>query len=180
MNTELSIRLLEACDIQLIAAAFSAIGWDKPAAQYERYLSEQNEGRRTVLVANVGDEFAGYLTIRWQSDYLPFRQERIPEIVDLNVLPRFRRRGIGTALMDEAERRIAERSPVAGIGVGMDADYGPAQRMYVLRGYVPDGRGLTYRSRHLKYGDRVTVDEALALFFTKQLNGNSEKLRWRT
>ena len=67
----------------------------------------------------------------------------MPEINDFNVVRSYRRRGIGTALMDEAETLIRERSVEAGIGVGMYADYGPAQRMYVLRGYVPDGLGLT-------------------------------------
>ena len=66
----------------------------------------------------------------------------MPEINDFNVVPSYRRRGIGTALMDEAETLIRERSVEAGIAVGMYAEYGSAQRMYVLRGYVPDGLGL--------------------------------------
>jgi ribosomal protein S18 acetylase RimI-like enzyme len=113
--------------------------------------------------------FAGYVTIRWQSDYAPFREQSIPEIADFNVLPPFRRRGIGTALMDEAERRISERSPMAGIGVGLYADYGAAQRMYVLRGYVPDGHGLSYRGRQVLGGEKVVVDDDLTLHLTKRL-----------
>jgi ribosomal protein S18 acetylase RimI-like enzyme len=54
------------------------------------------------------------------------------EIVDFNVRPDLRRRGIGTRLMDEAEALIATRSPIAGIGVGLGLDYGPAQRLYVF------------------------------------------------
>lgn len=37
----LLIRALEADHVSEIAAAFAAIGWNKPAAQYERYLHEQ-------------------------------------------------------------------------------------------------------------------------------------------
>jgi hypothetical protein len=61
---EVTIRPLEARDIAPIANAFAAMGWNKPAAQYERYLAEQREGRREVLVAFVedGSAFAGYLT----------------------------------------------------------------------------------------------------------------------
>jgi len=44
--------------------------------------------------------------------------------------------------MDQAEQIIAERSDIVGIGVGLYADYGTAQRMYARRGYVPDGHGL--------------------------------------
>ena len=51
---------------------------------------------RTVYVAFVERQFAGYLTICWTSSYEPFRRRRIPEIVDFNVLPQFRRQGIGT------------------------------------------------------------------------------------
>ena len=166
---DLIIRLLEAHDIPVITAAFAAIGWDKPASQYERYLSEQRRGGRVVLVAFLSDTFAGYVTIVWQSGYPPFREANIPEIVDFNVVPRLRRRGIGSQLMDEAERRIAERSAVAGIGVGLDPDYGAAQRLYVKRGYVPDGRGLTSHGRPVSWGETVRVDDGLALCFVKSL-----------
>jgi len=124
---------------------------------------------REMLVALVADQFAGYVTIIWDSGYPPFRAAQIPEIVDFNVLPPFRRQRIGTALLDEAERRIAHRAPVAGIGVGMTADYGAAQRLYVLRGYVPDGHGLCTQHRPLKYGEQVLVDDDLVLYFTKQV-----------
>jgi GNAT superfamily N-acetyltransferase len=168
VTERIKIRHFETRDIETISQAFEEIGWDKPASQFERYLSEQVSGARTVLVALWQGHFAGYLTIVWQSDYPPFAQESIPEIVDFNVLPKYRRRGIGTCLMEQAEGLVAQRSPVIGIGVGMTADYGAAQRLYVKRGYVPDGRGL-YQHRWLEYGVRVTVDDALALCFTKSL-----------
>jgi len=164
-----SIRLLESSDIQPIAEAFARLGWHKPASQYEKYLSEQDAGERVVLVALADDVFAGYVTICWRSYYPPFRVVGIPEIVDFNVLPDYRRQGIGTLLMDEAERRIAEVSSVVGIGVGMTADYGSAQRMYVKRGYIPDGRGLTAGDVPVDYGKQVLVDDDLCLWFTKEL-----------
>jgi GNAT superfamily N-acetyltransferase len=166
---DLIVRHLEAEDIQPIAAAFVAIGWNKPASQYERYLAEQRCGERVVLVAFLQEAFAGYLTIAWQSGYAPFREAGIPEIVDFNVLPHLRRRGIGSRLMEEAERRIVQRSAVVGIGVGMDRDYGAAQRLYVKLGYIPDGRGLSSNGRQVRWGETVTVDDGLNLHFTKDL-----------
>jgi GNAT superfamily N-acetyltransferase len=166
----LSVRALEIGDIDKIAAAFAAIGWYKPAAQYERYLAEQDRDERDVLVARCDGAFSGYLTIVWHSEYPPFSESGIPEIADLNVLPERRRHGIGARLLDLAERRIADRSLLAGIGVGMDPDYGAAQRLYVKRGYIPDGRGLTYQRRPLAWGDSVRVDDDLVLYFTKVLS----------
>lgn len=168
-----TIRLLKPTDIDPIAAAFAELGWDKPASQYEKYLSEQEAGQRVVLVAHYGVQnlpildSAGYVTICWQSDYPPFREQNIPEIVDFNVLPKFRRQGIGTALMDAAESRVAAISPVVGLGVGMTADYGAAQRMYAKRGYIPDGRGLHSRGQPVQYGQSAPVDDDLVLYLTK-------------
>jgi GNAT superfamily N-acetyltransferase len=165
----LSIRELSAADGPVIARAFTAQGWHKPEEQYRRYYEQSARGERAVLVAEDAAGFAGYVTIEWASGYAPFREAGIPEIVDFNVLIRCRRQGIGTALMVEAERRIRERSRVAGIGVGLTADYGAAHILYVRRGYVPDGRGLWQAERHLRYGESALVNDDLALFFTKPL-----------
>jgi ribosomal protein S18 acetylase RimI-like enzyme len=163
------VRTMRAEDAAMVAAAFAAQGWYKPVEQYTRYLEESAQGRRVVLLAERGGEFAGYVTVVWESDYPPFRESGIPEIVDFNVLIKHQRCGIGTALLDEAERRIAVRSPVAGIGVGLTADYGAAQVLYVKRGYIPDGRGTIQHGRAVRHGEQVTIDDDLAICFTKRL-----------
>jgi ribosomal protein S18 acetylase RimI-like enzyme len=163
----IAIRLLEEDDIETIWSA-SIHSRSKHPALYEGYLAEQEKGQRVVLVARCDGEFAGYGTIQWQSGYPPFAEQGIPEIMDLNVLPQFRRRGIATSIVYEAERRILEKSQIAGIGVGMYADYGPAQRMYILRGYVPDGRGLFYKAQAVIPGREVVVDDDLVLFLIKE------------
>jgi len=163
------IRLLKETDIQSIAAAFAELGWDKPAAQYQRYLTEQQAGLRVVLVAIVDGVFAGYVTIVWASGYACFLEAKIPEIVDFNVLPKFRRLGIGSQLLATAEACISEHSSLAGIGVGLTADYGAAQILYVRRGYIPDGRGICWGEKRCQHGDQVSVDDGLTLYFTKQL-----------
>ncbi len=156
-------------DCTLISQAFVAQNWTKPVAQYERYIEYQNTGERDIIIAELNGEFAGYLTINWLSAYAPFREKGIPEIVDFNVLKKYQRLGIGTALMDEAERRIKTVSNYAGIGFGVTPDYGAAQILYVSRGYVPDGNGLLIDSKPVQYGDMVTIDDSLVLCLIKAL-----------
>jgi ribosomal protein S18 acetylase RimI-like enzyme len=114
--------------------------------------------------------FAGYGTVLLQATYPPFRDASIPEIQDLNVLTHFRRRGVASRLIDEAESRIGARGDTAGIGVDMTENYGAAQRMYVLRGYVPDARGLMYSEQPVEYfGPAVIPDDDLVMYLTKHL-----------
>jgi ribosomal protein S18 acetylase RimI-like enzyme len=169
MNEKILIRRLRADDCEIISKAFAAQNWEKPATQYESYLKEQTAGRREVLVAEFENELAGYLTIMRPSDFAPFREKGIPEIVDFNVLIKFRNRGIGGRLLDAAESLLAENHQIAGIRVGLTRDYGAAQRLYVKRGYLPDGLGISQNGRFPAYGDKMTIDDDLALSFTKEL-----------
>ena len=106
------------------------------------YLEYQKNSQRDILVAELNNEFVGYLTINWKSDYFPFQQMGIPEIVDFNVLIKYQRLGIGTLIMNEAESRISKVSKIAGIGVGLMKDYGAAQILYIKRSYIPAGNGI--------------------------------------
>ena len=71
--------------------------------------------------------------------------------------------------MDAAENLIAEKYKLVGIRVGLTRDYGAAQRMYVKRGYLPDGLGISQDGVFLQYGDKITVTDALNLSFIKEL-----------
>jgi GNAT superfamily N-acetyltransferase len=169
MRRKITIREMNQRDCQIIADAFAAQGWDKPTSQYQRYWQESCNGERVVLIAELDGLFAGYLTIVWESDYPPFQEAGIPEIIDFNVLLKYRRMKIGSALMDEAEKRIAARSTAAGLGVCLHIDYGAAQVLYARRGYEPDGRGAWYQGHYPKYGEQVRIDDDLDLHLIKQL-----------
>ena len=164
---------LETNDIDEIVSAFKVIGWNKPKNIYEVYFKEQSDNIRSVIVAKEHDKFCGYITIKWKSSYSSFAQQNIPEISDLNVLPQHRNHGIATALINACEMMANERGYThIGLGVGMTADYGNAQRLYVHLGYTPDGQGLHYKCNSLKYGNEVAVDDDLVLFFTKTISSN--------
>ena len=164
----ITITPLQPSDIEEMVASFLQLGWTRKGfSQFEQYFREHKGGARTALVARAGGTFAGYVTLLWRSAYPAFAEKDIPEISDLNVLPHYRCRGIGSQLMDTAERLVATRSPVVGIGVGLHEDYGAAQRLYVQRGYVPNGRGITARGSQVLFGDRIVADDDLVLWFTK-------------
>jgi GNAT superfamily N-acetyltransferase len=173
-HSPIAIRPLESADVDALAEAFAS--WPKPRAHFERYAAEHAAGLRVVLVARRGEEVCGYGVIVWRPDYPPFRESGIPEIQDLNVLPGFRGEGIATGLLDAAEALAATRSPVVGIGVGLYADYGPAQRLYAVRGYLPDARGASWRDRPVRGGEPVIADDDLVIHLTKSLRvGGDQK-----
>jgi GNAT superfamily N-acetyltransferase len=168
-NTPIQIREFSAVAIDSLVLAFARHNWEKPKELFHAYLQEQKDGKRKLWVAYYEGELAGYVTLNGASQYQPFLAQGIPEIMDLNVLPPFRCKGIGSKLLDEAEKSAAKKSPIVGIGVGLYDGYGDAQKLYVKRGYVPDGYGPTYNYSYLAYGQSVTVDDDLVLWFTKQL-----------
>ena len=162
------IRNLCANDIPIIVKSFEESGWtEKPSSIFEKYIEEQNRNERVCWVAFLNNKFAGYVTLTWHSQYKYFSQDKVPEISDLNVLPAFRRFGIGSALINECEKKAASKSEMIGIGVGLYPDYGEAQRLYIKRGYIPDGRGATYNYQPVIPGCQYTVDDDFILWFTK-------------
>lgn len=173
MKNQIQIRALIEKDIAVISDTFNQIGWNKPASLFEGYFKEQEAGERIVWVAHLKDEFAGYVTLKWQSQYPAFKAQNIPEVMDLNVLPDFRKMGIGSLLLDAAEKESAMRFATIGIGVGLyageDGGYGSAQILYVKRGYIPDGKGVTYHYEPTVPGNSYPFDDDLVLWFTKNL-----------
>jgi len=162
------IRELTDSDVDQLVSRFKSQRLEKPKSTFETYLAEQKSGERVCWVAYDRSNCAGYITLKWQSQYRPFQENNIPEIMDLNVLPLFRNKGIGSQLLDVAEKEAAERSSTIGIGVGLYKDYGAAQRLYVKRGYIPDGEGITCDYSFPKPGDTVRLDDDLVLWFTKK------------
>lgn len=164
------IRPLTPSDIPLIVRSFAAVGWRKPATIFENYFLEQERNERIIWLAFQQGTFAGYVTLKWYSSYPSFKEQNIPEINDLNVLPQFRQQGIGSKLLDIAEEKAKQTHNTVGLGVGLYADYGSAQRLYVKRGYIPDGNGITYQYQSVSPGNLVCLDDDLILWFVKNFD----------
>ena len=150
-----------------IVAAFERIGWHKTASQYQDYLGEQENLQRVIWLAHYQGSFSGYVTLVWNSGYIPFKRNSIPEIKDLNVLPEYQRNGIGSRLLDQAEQAAFRLSEAVGIGVGLTRDYVAAHQLYLKRGYSPDGNGVSYDGTPLEFGSSTIVDDRLCLMMTR-------------
>jgi GNAT superfamily N-acetyltransferase len=160
-------RELGAEDLGSIAATGGHASKADPALWIE-YLSDQRSDRRIVLIGHDDRSIVSYGTLLWQSAYEPFRSAGIPEINNLVVAQHARRRGIGTQMIQELERRAVYRGvKMIGIGVGLYADYGPAQKLYAKLGYQPDGHGVTYENKPVPGGQAVRLDDSLVLWLQK-------------
>ncbi|MFW2570319.1 hypothetical protein ACN4Z3_05465 [Legionella sp. 29fVS95] len=84
-------------------------------------------------------------------------------------MPPYRKKGIGSCLLARAEHESAKKSTRCGLGVGLYGDYGQAQRLYIKRGYLPDGLGITSHYNDVVPGGRYAVDDDLVLWLTKKL-----------
>jgi len=163
----IEIRRMRAEDAGMMREIFLMHGIRRPEDYYVRCWEENVAGVRVTLLAFWNGEYAGCVHLLERSGYPYFAENGIPEINDFNVIPPMRRQGIGDALLDAVEKIALEKYGIVGIGVGLTASYGQAQRLYARRGYIPDGRGVVYKGRPVPFGEQVPVDHDLNLFFTK-------------
>ena len=104
-----------------------------------------------------------------------FSGKGLPEIVDFAVLEKYRRKGIGRKLMDVAEQIAGQYADTVWLGVGLHSGYGSAQRIYVKRGYIPDGTGVWYQNKPCaQYETEIANDDNLVLFLSKKLEWKGE------
>lgn len=122
----------------------------------------------TMVLATDGDHDIGGCYLNREPKYNLYRRMRLPELQDLRVDPRYRRRGVGEALVNATEN-IAKTEGYKGIGisVGLNADFGAAQRLYIRLGYIPDGQGVTYLREPVPAGEKRPIDDDLALMLMK-------------
>lgn len=149
---------------------FSFRGMTREECYFEKCFQENQTGERVTLLAYYNGNFTGCSHLLMNSNYPFFKQNKIPEINDLNVFPEYRKMGIGTKIIEELEKIALDMGwNAVGIGVGLFKDYGNAQRLYSKIGFIPDGNGIQYDCKQVEPGTHVFVDDELVLFFTKKL-----------
>ena len=168
METTCLIRKMQTYDVKELSQGFINQGWPGREEILARYFLEQECREREVLVAEVGGTLAGYITILPCAKQGPFA-EIYPELSDFNVFEPFQNQGIGNLLMEEAEKRVKLISDKVTLGVGLHSGYGPAQRLYIKRGYIPDGTGVWYQN-HRPAMNAICEDIGeLVLYLSKNL-----------
>jgi GNAT superfamily N-acetyltransferase len=167
----IEVRSVVEADLPRIISADGGPWWRREEPQWRGYLAEQARGERISLFAELDGAVAGYGHLVWRAQYPPFVDDGVPEISDLRTGQRYRGRGVASAIIARCEAAARDAGhAVIGLGVGLYADYGPAQRLYARLGYRPDGRGLTYENAAAIPGERYRVDDALLLWLVKPLS----------
>lgn len=166
---DILIRDMQQSDAQIITDGEIAQGWDATVDKYEMRLQHQAEGKSVSLVAEYQGNVAGYINVYPASEWGAFAGKGLPEIVDFGVLEKYRKNGVGNKLMDVAEEVAGRYGDVVYLGVGMHHGYGSAQRMYVKRGYIPDGTGVWYKDKVCGQYEDCCNDDDLVLYLSKRI-----------
>ncbi len=168
-DNDIIIRTLKREDIPVFVEEENAQGWDSSPDKLEMRLHHITELNAIPLTAEYHGTPAGYVTVYPNSKWGSFGGQGICEIVDFAVLAKYRGRGIGGKLMDTAEKIAGEYSDTVYLGVGLHSGYGSAQRMYIKRGYIPDGTGVWYRDKICTPYADCKNDDDLVLYLSKKL-----------
>jgi GNAT superfamily N-acetyltransferase len=176
INQNILINVLTPADLPVFVANFAPyearFDTDLP-----HYLAEQDFGFRAVFGAwlnNVPDNMpdnipVGLATVKWQSEYAPFKYQKLAELADLWVHPQHRRTGVGLALCHFAQKLAKAKGYLGlGLGVQLSAEYGPAQRFYAKNGWLPDGQGVVAHGQKTLENDGVILDAQTAQMWAKR------------
>ena len=143
---------------------------DTQEIEYLRnHLENQRRDECACLLAVLNGEIAGYVFLYSRCCWGGLKDRGIPGIVDLFVYEPYRRMGIAGKLMDVAEALAARIHDKVYLDVCLTAEYGPAQRFYIMRGYLPDGNGVYYEQEICPKDKVIKNDDELTLCLVKNL-----------
>lgn len=168
-DKKILIRNLRQSDAQILTDEEIAQGWDSDIEKFYLRLRHQTAGKSISMVAEYDGKIAGYINVYPNAQWGSFANQGYPEIVDLHVLEKYRNKGIGNKLMDIAEQIASEYADLVYLGVGLHSGYGSAQRMYIKRNYIPDGKGVWYGDKVCEKHAECVNDDELVLYLYKLL-----------
>ncbi|SDR28942.1 Predicted N-acetyltransferase YhbS [Thermostaphylospora chromogena] len=129
---DLTIRPAIDADLTALVRSFGQVGF------FSDRLRRQRQGRGMLLIALRGAIPVGNVYVWWEPAEEPELRERLPGVpllTHLEVHPHHRNRGIGTALIREAEDVLRRRGHRR-VALGVDVRNVDAQRLYTRLDYT--------------------------------------------
>ncbi len=164
----IDIRIMDYDDIPSICRE-NGDESEENIAYLKRQLDNQKENECTALLALYNGTAAGYVFLYHKCRWGGLAGHNIPGVVDLIVFKKYRRKKIATMLLDEAENIAKQYCNKIYLDVCLNSDYGPAQRFYIKRGYIPNGKGVYYKEKICETNAVCRNDDELALCLVKKL-----------
>jgi ribosomal protein S18 acetylase RimI-like enzyme len=166
MDANYTICLAEDPDIKDL----QYVSGNKSQDYFNKCFQKQSDKELNIFVVKSNKKIIAYALLNHNPKYKLFSKLGIPEIQDLNVLREFRRKGIGTHLVQHCiEDAKNKGNKLIGISVGLHSAFGPAQRLYCKLGFVPDGHGVSYDRVNVSAGDIRPIDNELCLMMIKEI-----------
>lgn len=109
-----------------------------PSAHHAHRAAAHASGAATFLLAWSNGKPVGYLVLKWGGADEGLVHRLIgdcPELNAITVAPELQSRGVGSALIREAERRVRERG-IARVGLAVGVDNRRARALYERLGYA--------------------------------------------
>lgn len=167
-SPNIDIRIMTYDDIRLVCLADNDES-ESNIIYLKNQLDNQNKQECSALLALYNGEIAGYVFLYYKCRWGGLANCNLPCIIDLIVFEKYRNNGIATALMDIAEKIAKKHNNRIYLDVCLNSEYGPAQRLYVKRGYVPDGKGVYYEEKVCETNAICKNDDELTLCLVKEL-----------
>lgn len=167
-SSSIEIRIMDFDDIALICKADNDES-ESNILYLRNQLENQIKQECSALLALCNGEIAGYVFVYYKCRWGGLANCDLPCIIDLIVFEKYRRNGIATALMDVAENIARRYRDQIYLDVCLNSEYGAAQRLYVKRGYVPDGKGVYYEEKVCGINAICKNDDELTLCMVKEL-----------
>ena len=130
------VRVCDADDLKQLRSS-----WPTPADVAGSHYAEQRAGHASFLVVWSDGEPVGWAVIQWGDCLGSNAKAAYPgsaEVIHLQVRPELRNRGAGTALLQAAEKAIADRNIAHG-AVSVSLENPDAARLFDRCGYHRTG-----------------------------------------
>lgn len=167
-SENIEVRKMDYDDIPFICKADHDES-ERNITYLKNQLLNQEKQECSALIAMYQGNVAGYVFLYYKCRWGGMANCGIPGVVDLIVFEIYRQKGIATVLMDVAEDIARKYANKVYLDVCLNSRYGAAQRLYVKRGYIPDGKGVYYGETVCEENADCKNDDELALCLVKEL-----------